>query len=167
MDTDDFATGGDDAQAIAASAGTFNASDRILTTHAKIFAVAEKYGIRGLKALAHHYFAQQTNPTPEDLAEEIKVIFTTTPEHVRELRDIVIKYILTQQSPAILEHPSIEAAIQAVDTLAYELLKKSQGAGSYGGIRSQDSCSHICSRCARKMSKPTPVKMLQSGYEID
>ena len=103
-----------------------NFGDRTLTVHAKVFAAGEKYGIYGLKTLAQLFFKDFLNSGKEacqDFAEAMRIVFSSTPDHVRELRDLVVERLLKPGSESC-GNTDVEEAIESIDKLAYELFKK-------------------------------------------
>ena len=97
-----------------------------LTTHAKVFAIADKYGVAGLKALAQKKFENAwDSSTRDDVASAIRAVYKTTPDSIKDLREIV-KDKLIKSGPALLRAPLVEAAVQSVEGLAWEMFRKTQ-----------------------------------------
>nr|POF22197.1 hypothetical protein CFP56_36282 [Quercus suber] len=104
-----------------------NKSDCSTTTHAKVFAAAVKYQIPALRALATGKFqiAAQKAWNNDEFCEAVQIVYETTPEVCRELRDVVADTIMAHRT--LLEKPEMTAVILSIDRLAYELLKECLG----------------------------------------
>ena len=104
-----------------------NDNDRSFTTHAKVFAAAEYYGIPELKDLAILYIRQfletYSTPLPQDIAEAIKIAYGAVPDHVHDLRELVLD-TLVNASTSYLEKPEIEEAVASVPKLGFQLFKR-------------------------------------------
>ena len=124
-----------------------DASDRTLTTHAKVFAAGEKYDIPGLKDLAQFDFKRflySGEGAVQDVAEALRVVYTTTPDTVRELREIVVERFLIPGN-VVIEDADIEIAVESIDKLAYELFKKTQAESRNCTYRHVRDCT--CKHC--------------------
>ena len=58
----------------------------------------------------------------KDFAQAIHLVYSTPPDNVRDLRDIIVEYLATAESD-LLDNPDIESAIESIDKLAYQLYK--------------------------------------------
>lgn len=93
-----------------------------LFTHAKLYGVADKYDVTGLKELCkvkfdlacRRYWNDPTFPTAA------YHVFSTTPEKDKRLRDVVCKTISKNMS--LLKDPAIETLMKEVNGLAFGLL---------------------------------------------
>lgn len=65
-------------------------SDSILIYHAMMYAMGDKYGIHGLKALAREKFQEAWKFTAAGLVKAIKIVYASTMESDRGLREIII-----------------------------------------------------------------------------
>ncbi|KAF2135028.1 hypothetical protein P153DRAFT_279199 [Dothidotthia symphoricarpi CBS 119687] len=98
-----------------------------LVTHAKVYAIAEKYEIVGLKALSQSKFAQQLQlhidsaEFPEACQEAYESTFHTD----RGLRDIIIQAFRT--NPALSMRPDVEMTLRETPGLAFELFRMASG----------------------------------------
>lgn len=94
--------------------------------HAKIYALAEKYGIPGLKELALEKFSAAADYISsrdyDEFALATSVIYSSTIEGDKGLRDVVVKTILANKS--LLKHPAMEVTLTQINGLCYELLVK-------------------------------------------
>ena len=112
--------------------------DLTATTHAQVFAIAEKYGIPPLKKKAHYKFKEYLAAyvlSIHDLAETIRAVYNTTPDHVSELRDEIFEHIGRLNSE-VLEDVEVRAAIESTPSLAYDLFlrHRSHGGNSDGDL---------------------------------
>jgi len=98
-----------------------------LLTHAKVYAIAEKYGISGLKDLARRKFASQVSIhyTSTEFAEGMQEVYDSTIESDRGLRDIVIHAFRTH--PEIARRTDIQAVVKETPLLAWELFRVAWG----------------------------------------
>lgn len=98
-----------------------------LPLHAKMYAIAEKYEIHGLKALARHKFELDCMHSWEhpDFADAIREVYDNTVDSDRGLRAIVIQTF--RAHPQIALRKEVAAAIKDTPPLAFELYKVSNG----------------------------------------
>jgi hypothetical protein len=92
-----------------------------LATHARMYALADKYQISGLKALAQRKFqkAALQHWNSEEFAPALHIVFTSTLEEDRGLRDVVISTISRDR---LLEKPEVRAVVKELPELAFGLL---------------------------------------------
>ena len=102
-----------------------------LTTHANVFAAAVKYRIAGLRRVAACYFLTRLEEIEMskdndgvELAQAIQVAYSTTPDDAIELRD-EIRDLLFNSGRKLLQLSPIGEAIESVDGLALDLLRRS------------------------------------------
>lgn len=93
--------------------------------NARVFAMAVKYQVPALASLAVAKFkhALELNSTAIVFARAIEIAFTSTPENVGELRDIVLDTLINHK--ALLQDPDIKRSIRSIKGLACDLLEKS------------------------------------------
>lgn len=98
-----------------------------LVTHAKVYAIAEKYGIAGLKTLARKKFAHQIelHIASDELPEACQEAYETTVDTDRGLRDIVIQAFRTH--PELSLRKDVELAVRETPGLAFELFRMASG----------------------------------------
>lgn len=107
-----------------------NGTAEQLVIHAKMYEIADKYEVVGLKDLAKEKFSRAclkfwnnaNFPVAADYA------FSTTPEEDKGLRDVVCKTFSEHMS--IVNRPEVEAVMKGSNGLAFSLLKlksKQQG----------------------------------------
>ncbi|KAK5695578.1 hypothetical protein LTR17_024564 [Elasticomyces elasticus] len=90
-----------------------HADDRTLSTHAKVYAAAVKYGLKSLEALSKGYYLHlilRTECSVLDMAEAITTIYPWAPSHFVELREATSIHLLHRR--ALLEDDRI---INAMD----------------------------------------------------
>ena len=103
--------------------------DGTLTTHAKVFATADKYNISGLKLLAQYKFhghIAKRKPSPVDLAGAIRTVFNTTPDTITELRKVLKDYLVGVDGD-IIDKAEVQDAVESIHGLAFELFKRMKG----------------------------------------
>lgn len=95
-----------------------------LVIHAKMYAIAEKYNIIGLKQLAKERFEPECeyfwNHSEFPIAANI--VYDSTPENDKGLRDIVVKTIVSHME--LLQKPEIEAVMTDYSGLLFGVLKE-------------------------------------------
>jgi len=98
-----------------------------LITHAKVYAIAEKYGITGLKALARTKFASQltVHRDSSELPEALQEVYESTVDTDRGLRDVVIQTFRTY--PELARRKDVEAVVKDTPNLAWELFRVGWG----------------------------------------
>jgi len=94
-----------------------------LITLAKMYAIADKYDIKGLQSLSRDKFklAVANNWNHSDLPSAIYTVYTSTPNSNTWLRDIVVNLISDHMS--LLRKPEVEALMREFNGLAFDLLK--------------------------------------------
>jgi hypothetical protein len=96
-------------------------------THARMYAVADFYGVLGLKKLANKKFrdAAREHWDSNDFAKAVEVVYTTTTSQDRGLRRVV-KYVLVNHNE-LLDKPEIEKVVKEAPDLAYDILRGIRG----------------------------------------
>lgn len=98
-----------------------------LVTHAKVYAIAEKYGIAGLKVLARQKFAQELDlhlDSP-DFPEACQEAYESTFHTDRGLRDVIIQAF--RANPGLSLRQDVELAVRETPGLAFELFRMASG----------------------------------------
>lgn len=110
---------------------------RRLKVNAGVFATADKYGMPGLKALAHTNFdiiatewckayiscaVEIAQEVQECWAGIIELVYLDSPSHLKELREVVFK-VLACPRVRLLETEMVGAAVERVEGLTYDLVK--------------------------------------------
>ncbi|CBY02090.1 hypothetical protein IAQ61_006678 [Plenodomus lingam] len=98
-----------------------------LITHAKVYAIAEKYGITGLKALSRQKFADQIDlhMSSPDFAEACQEAYESTYHTDRGLRDVIIQAF--RSNPDLSLRPDVGMAVRETPGLAWELYQMASG----------------------------------------
>lgn len=101
----------------------FVGTEEALLVHAKVYTVADKYDVPGLKshvaAKFHDTCRLFWNSTTFPLAA--RFIFESTPEHDEQLRDIVFETIESHRR--LIKKPAVKAFLMAGNGVAFRLLK--------------------------------------------
>ncbi|EMD95154.1 hypothetical protein COCC4DRAFT_149313 [Bipolaris maydis ATCC 48331] len=98
-----------------------------LVAHAKVYAIAEKYGIAGLKALARSKFVDQIDlhlASPE-FPEACQEAYESTFHSDRGLRDVIIQAF--RANPSLSLRPDVEMMVRETPGLAFELFRMASG----------------------------------------
>ncbi|KAF3031592.1 hypothetical protein E8E12_000805 [Didymella heteroderae] len=98
-----------------------------LVTHAKVYAIAEKYGIAGLKSLARNKFSYQITMhlnSPE-FANVCQEVYESTFHNDRGLRDVIIQTF--RANPDLSMREDVEMAVRETPGLAFELFRMASG----------------------------------------
>lgn len=98
-----------------------------LITHAKVYAIAEKYGISGLKTLARQKFAHQVaaHLHSDELPEACQEAYESTVDSDRGLRDVIIQTF--RSHPDLSIRKDMEAMVRDTPSLAFELFRMASG----------------------------------------
>ncbi|KAI8938190.1 hypothetical protein NX059_005854 [Plenodomus lindquistii] len=98
-----------------------------LITHAKMYAIAEKYGIVGLKALSRQKFAEQISlhPSDQEFPEACIEAYESTYHTDRGLRDVIIQTF--RANPDLSLRPDVSMAVRETPGLAWELYQMASG----------------------------------------
>jgi hypothetical protein len=94
-----------------------------MISHARVFTMAIKYGVPALKRAAINKFQGDVKLhwSHDTFPLVIEEVYNSTPEEVRELREIIARTIL--KNPKVLQNKEVEATIRSIDGLAFDLLK--------------------------------------------
>ncbi|KAH7308609.1 hypothetical protein B0I35DRAFT_464184 [Stachybotrys elegans] len=100
-----------------------------LTLHAKIYAIAEKYDIQGLKTLALRKFKQGSffcwvnldylQANAEDFLQAVTEVYTSTIDSDRGMRDVVVKIMI--MNPRFLDDERVQNTVRGLD-LCFDLM---------------------------------------------
>lgn len=124
-----------------------------LIKHAKVFAMAIKYRVDGLRALAVQKFqhAAFNEWNSDDFAHVVHVVYTSTADHVQELREIVATTIYDHFSD-LKDKKELEVVISGLGELSYSLLRRTSSAfrctKGHKGEATRISCTCAHSACA-------------------
>lgn len=107
--------------------GEYETDDSYLLAHTRVYALAEKYGIPGLKNLAKHKFERQMAcyyDSPE-FADAVEEVYSSTIDNDRGLRDVVLQAF--RSHPQLASTQDVFAVIKRTPALAFELWKVERG----------------------------------------
>ncbi|KAI7698747.1 hypothetical protein KC353_g16806, partial [Hortaea werneckii] len=98
-----------------------------LLLHTQVYALAEKYDIPALKALARQKFemAVACNYDSPELPDAIEEIYCSTLDTDRGLRDVILE--LFRSYPVLASTPDMLQVIKDLPSLAMELFKLERG----------------------------------------
>ncbi|OHW95376.1 homology to btb poz domain-containing protein [Colletotrichum incanum] len=90
--------------------------------HAKVYAIAEKYAINGLKSLARANFGTTALRCwdTDDFLNAIDEAYTSTLDSDRGLRDIVLKVLAGHEE--LLDRDEMKKLLRRLGSLAYDLV---------------------------------------------
>ncbi|KAK7746229.1 hypothetical protein SLS62_009445 [Diatrype stigma] len=107
-----------------------------LTIHAQLYALATKYGVSGLAALAADRFERGVcrDWATDEFLRAAREAYTSTDRGDRRLRDAVLGAV--QAHPELLARPPVQDAIRGLE-LSFDLLMRMRGEGGGGanGVR--------------------------------
>lgn len=111
-----------------------------LITHAQIYTLAEKYGIKALKSLALEKFEAATRYVhskewKEDFLAATEEAFTSTAETDRGLREVVLKTF--HKHHELINEDNTQTLLKKLNSLTFDLLmyKNSRDTTSFGWSR--------------------------------
>jgi hypothetical protein len=95
-----------------------------LCLHAKVYALGEKYSIPALKEASLQKFEEcaQTSWKSSSFRDAVKIVFTSTPDHDKGLRDVVFRTLFLHRAE-LAGDVQMETVIREIDGLAYGLWK--------------------------------------------
>ncbi|CAD0040833.1 unnamed protein product [Aureobasidium pullulans] len=102
---------------------TENLTQGTLAEHARMYAMGEKYGVPGLKALAVAKFLAVIPRTNAGLTAAIMIAYSTTPESDQGLRNAMIESLYCYRK-AFVEVDEIQTVISKLPDLSYGLYRK-------------------------------------------
>jgi hypothetical protein len=113
----------------AASVSSFTEStpEPHLITHARVYALAEKYQIAGLKSLARRKFAAQValHHSSTEFPSAMLEVYESTVESDRGLRDVITQTF--RRNPEIARRKDVCEVVRQSPELAYELFRMAWG----------------------------------------
>ncbi|KAK4465455.1 hypothetical protein QBC42DRAFT_13077 [Cladorrhinum samala] len=96
----------------------------VLVTHAEVYALAEKYMIRGLKAVALRHFKIAAAAHFVDISDFLQAaceVYTSTVEHDRGLRDVVVETLHSRSNWLVKDE--VRDLLNDLGDLAYDLVR--------------------------------------------
>ncbi|KAM6506760.1 hypothetical protein FALCPG4_018589 [Fusarium falciforme] len=101
---------------------------KFLVLHAKVYALAEKYEVSGLKEMAQRCFQIVSNCggcCSEEFAQACEFVYTTTIDSDRGLRDVVVQAL--HENPRAIDEEHIQRAMRLQPRLPYDLVLYGRG----------------------------------------
>jgi hypothetical protein len=104
-----------------------NAEKPSLLVHARVYEIAERYGIAGLKSLARTKFAHQLelHYGSAEFPEACQEAYESTVDSDRGLRDVIIQTF--RAHPDLTLRKDVEQSIRQTPGLAFELFRMASG----------------------------------------
>jgi hypothetical protein len=104
-----------------------NKAEPQLMAHSKVYTIAEKYGIKGLKALSRRKFSTQMSHhwLSAEFPEAIQDVYDSTVDSDRGLRDVVIGSF--REHPELARRKDVEEVVKETPNLAWELFRLGWG----------------------------------------
>lgn len=120
-----------------------------IITHASMFALAVKYQAKELRHFAKCSFrhAVQTAWESDEFADALDIVFTSTPEDVSDLRDIVLDTIY-DHFQAIMDKPEIKEFICSHGEVSYGLLRRRTNYSQHWPEATESECA-VCHQTYR------------------
>jgi hypothetical protein len=137
---------------LAASSASVASQKRVyIIEHAKVFAMAVKYQVDGLRRLAAAKFKRsaRANWNHDDFAHAISVVHNSTADDVPQLRKIVGD-IIYEHFDTLKHKADIDALIRSIPLLAYGMLSR---AGTIAGCANGHSGQMTATMCRYCQSK--------------
>ena len=96
-----------------------------LSIHADMYALGDKYQVKGLQHLAASKFKASlaSHWDSPDFITAVQTVYSSTPDSNRLLRDIVVEAFMDYFGTDITKDPAIEAKLDTIDELSFALLK--------------------------------------------
>ncbi len=93
-----------------------------LTIHAMVYRLAEKYDVKGLRelSLAKFQYAISAGQSAQDLYSAAGIAYSTIPEDMRDIRDLVISTLA--ENRWTLETEKCNELLRTTPNLTYDLL---------------------------------------------
>lgn len=122
-----------------------------IVEHAKVFAIAVKYQVDGLRDLATAKFKHSVRASwdHDDFAHAISIVYTSTADNVPQLRDIVVD-VIHDHFDTLKHKAEFESVVTSIPALAYALLKRvGTISGCTNGHKGQGATKY-CMSCYTK-----------------
>ncbi|KAH7081155.1 hypothetical protein BKA63DRAFT_405086 [Paraphoma chrysanthemicola] len=97
-----------------------------LAIHAKVYAIADKYFIKGLKGAAREKFEKSVRDAfaSKHFYDEVDIVFSTTPDNDASLRDLVAERIMEEKIKYGLgKNDDLDAALKEILGLAFRVMQ--------------------------------------------
>ncbi|KAK1837075.1 hypothetical protein QBC39DRAFT_377372 [Podospora conica] len=102
-----------------------------IVAHARMYALAEKYMLDGLKAAARSGFARVIITdafTAREFAEAVRVVYASTVDGDRGLRDVVVRTM--DGRPGMMEEEEVKGVVGEVGEVGLDLVMYRRGTGA-------------------------------------
>lgn len=99
-----------------------------LVSHAKMYALGDKYGIPSLKvlALARYKASAKHHWNTADFADSIPIIYRSTLDLDKDLREAAVE-VVHEHIKELIKKPEIDSSLAEIQGLAYSLYRKQLG----------------------------------------
>jgi hypothetical protein len=101
---------------------TANVAKGVLVVHSKMYAMADKYQVPGLKALAVRKFQADWSKTAAGLSTAIVIAFMSTSDTDQGLRQVIVRGL--GRKLAIVKHEVMVKTVKEIPELVYALYSK-------------------------------------------
>ncbi|KAH0148142.1 hypothetical protein KCU67_g11572, partial [Aureobasidium melanogenum] len=105
----------------------YTLDDGILIDHARMYAMGDKYGVPGLKAIAKCKFEDILRYTCAGLAKAMRIAYISTVESDKGLRQLIVNKLYAYNVATSLGRPEIDQNVKDLPELGYALLRKQLG----------------------------------------
>jgi hypothetical protein len=97
--------------------------DYHIAMHARMYALGAKYGIDSLKNVSLNKFSQAVSAawSHKNFVKAVEIVFTTTPDEDKGLRDIAVQMI-KQKDSVLFTRKDMRECIRGIEGLAFDLL---------------------------------------------
>lgn len=92
-----------------------------LAQHARMYAMGEKYGVSGLKALALRKFLRKPVMIPSGLCTAMVITYASTPNTDLDMRNKLIEYL--HRFPKVVKIDTVEKTLQELPDLVFALYR--------------------------------------------
>lgn len=125
-------------------------SDGNVVMHATVYALAVKYMIQNLKSLAAYKFvsAVREHWNQKRSAEAVRIIYTTTPEDAKDLRELVEDILVEKRD--LLSDPNVKDVMLEDGGLTHRLVHKMKNS-RFQTESYEEGC---CSDCEEEIVEP-------------
>lgn len=102
-----------------------------LTTHASMYALADKYFVKDLAVCARDKFINSLADhwDSEDFIAAVQIVYRSTPDENRGLRDLVLHAFQNHFKVDVTKIPGAEEKLATIDELSFLLMKSWSGKG--------------------------------------
>jgi hypothetical protein len=129
--------------------------DYHIAMHARMYALGSKYGINSLKVVSRDKFSQAISSVwcHRNFVKAVEIVFSTTPDEDKGLRDIAVRMIKQKES-ALFARKDMRECIRCIEGLAFNLLMHDHMVEEDENTVACESCgcSHVydCENCGER-----------------